>query len=147
MVRLHVEGERDGKRALARSAQKIWLRIFGNARCADDRRKRSDAGVKRAARDADLSQTAFVKRRRAAAAAAAADVTRTDAEQEIRAAPAGASWSASHAKEEAFAKNKAEQRRVQASREGALLPAENSLALQAAAATQVQKMKDDQQKR
>ena len=101
----------------------------------------------RAASDVNLAQVAFVKRRRAAAADAVADMTRSDAEQDIRATPAGASWSASHVKEEAFANNETEQRRIQASREGALLPVEDTPALQAAAAAHIEEMKVDQLKR
>ena len=88
-----------------------------------------------------------MERRRAAAADAAADMTRSEAGQEIRATPAGASWSVSHAKGGASAKNKTQQRRSQASREGALLPVGDTPALQAAAAAHIEEMKADQLKR
>ena len=101
----------------------------------------------RAASDVNLAQVAFVKRRRAAAADAVADMTRSEAGQEIRATPAGASWSVSHAKGGASAKNKTQQRRSQASREGALLPVGDTPGLQAAAAAHIEKMKVDQLKR
>jgi len=147
---LHIEGGKHNKTQLGRVAQRLWLQNgYGNSRQTETRVKRSDAGCrKRQAQDleeAHESHTGFRKRRRADVAAASAAVT----PDHVNAACVfmDAAWTPKHAKEETHVQAKLENRLAQASREGALLPSEDSTYLRRSGSEQLSKMAEGQRKR
>ena len=147
---LHIEGRNHHKTQLSRVAQRLWLQNgYGNSRQTENRVKRSDAGCRKTQpqdlEEAHESHAAFRKRRRVDVAAAAAAVT----QDQVNAACVfmDAAWTPKHAKEEMHVQAKLENRRAQASREGALLPSEDSTYLRKSGSQQLIKMAEGQRKR
>ena len=148
VVRLVVECKQQLEITLAKLAQHIWRDVCGRARAAGSRKLRSDVGFGRHLAEHEIkhSYRAFWAQHRPVANVAAVSISRAEADQEISEL-ASATWSDSHAKEETHAKTKTRNWMAQASREGALLPHEDSAALHAEGDAVLNKMAAEQQKR
>lgn len=115
---------------LARGAQEVWRKCFGNARkSAKVDSFRLDKGLKRKGEGKD-SEASLLKKRRAEVAAIATDAS----SKEIMAAATRqgrSQWNASLAKEQRFVGDKLLKEKIEACMDGVLLPKEESAGLKA----------------
>ena len=111
-------------------AREVWAATYG--RCRDSHvQPRCDTGVpKRQAHNA-RTKTAFLKRRRAASDALINTTSTCNAESSIANVKTalGWNWTDSHQREKLFANNKEANKKLEAYRDGALLPSEIDAAL------------------
>ena len=111
-------------------AREVWAATYG--RCRDSYvQPRCDTGVpKRQAHNA-RTKTAFLKRRRAAYDALINTTSTCNAESSIANVKTalGWNWTDSHQREKLFANNKEANKKLEAYRDGALLPSEIDAAL------------------
>ncbi len=116
-TRIKVDGGRDDPVNIIQGAQSVWGRTYGIAKVSgSDRLSRIDKGTKRKLSDAKTGEAAFVRARRGSLALSRP----SDVEERIQDMNVDC-WSAEHEAELDFAKNKLQDRKAQAYREGVLV--------------------------